>query len=58
MLPTLHSERLTLRPWTPADADAIFDLYSRWDVMRFLGTNPAVMTEPAPLEPPDGKNEG
>lgn len=47
MLPTLHSERLTLRPWTPADAEAVFDMYSRWEVMRFLGTNPTVMTEPA-----------
>jgi RimJ/RimL family protein N-acetyltransferase len=47
MLPTLTSERTTLRPWTPDDADVVLDLYSRWDVMRFLGTNPTVMTEPA-----------
>jgi RimJ/RimL family protein N-acetyltransferase len=50
MLPTLHSERLNLRPWTPGDAAAVFDMYSRWDVMRFLGTNPTVMTEPAQAE--------
>ena len=31
-------------------SDAVFDLYSRWDVMRFLGTNPTVMTEPAQAE--------
>ena len=50
MLPTLQSERLTLRPWTADDAEAVFDLYSRWEVMRFLGTNPAVMTEPVQAE--------
>ena len=47
MLPTLNCERLTLRAWTPADVDALFDLYSRWDVVRYLGTTPTVMTDPA-----------
>ncbi|MGV8908265.1 MAG: GNAT family N-acetyltransferase [Propionicimonas sp.] len=47
MLPTLHSERLTLRPWVPADEAAVLDLYSRWEVVRFLGAHPTVITEPA-----------
>lgn len=47
MLPTLHSKRLTLRPWLPGDEDFVLDMYSRWDVVRFLGTHPTVITEPA-----------
>ena len=47
MLPTLHCERLTLRPWSSDDVDAVLDLYSRWDVVRYLGTKPTVITEPA-----------
>ena len=47
MLPTLHSTRLTLRPWVPEDEAFVLDMYSRWDVVRFLGAQPAVITEPA-----------
>jgi RimJ/RimL family protein N-acetyltransferase len=47
MVPTLYSERLTLRPWLDEDADAVLELYSRWDVVQFLGRTPTVLTEPA-----------
>lgn len=43
---TLVTPRLELSAWTDADADvdALFDIYSRWEVARYLGTNPAVLT--------------
>jgi RimJ/RimL family protein N-acetyltransferase len=34
-----------MREWTPADVDFVFDLYSRWDVQRYLGASPRVMAE-------------
>lgn len=40
---TLHTPRLTLRPWRPDDAPALFDIYSRWEVARFLGSAPKVL---------------
>jgi RimJ/RimL family protein N-acetyltransferase len=42
-----ETERLIVRPWTDAEADVarIFDLYSRWDVMRWLGREPRVMAD-------------
>lgn len=40
MLPTLLTERLVLRPWGPSDVDAAHDIYSRWEVARFLGATP------------------
>ncbi|MGM7421975.1 GNAT family N-acetyltransferase [Cellulosimicrobium sp. CpK407] len=40
---TLTTARLTLRPWQPDDADAALDIYSRWDVMRFIGVTPRVL---------------
>lgn len=43
----LTTERLVLRPWRDDDAAFAFDLYSRWEVARFLGRTPAVMTDPA-----------
>lgn len=45
MLPLLTTDRLTLRAWGPDDVDVVFDMYSRPDVMRYLGRNPQVMTE-------------
>jgi RimJ/RimL family protein N-acetyltransferase len=44
---TLSTQRLTLRPWTVDDADFLFDLYSRWEVQRFIGREPRVMTDRA-----------
>ncbi|MCA2212235.1 GNAT family N-acetyltransferase [Jidongwangia harbinensis] len=36
----LGTPRLLLRAWEPDDLDAFYDLYSRWDVMRWLGPHP------------------
>ncbi len=40
---TLDSARLKMRPWEQRDATFVFDMYSRWDVQRFLGHAPEVM---------------
>ncbi|GAB2529242.1 GNAT family N-acetyltransferase [Paramicrobacterium agarici] len=37
MLHDLETDRLTLRSWTPQDADFVFDMYSRPDVRRYIG---------------------
>lgn len=47
---TLTTDRLLLRPWREDDAGFAFDLYSRWEVARFLGRTPAIMTEQAEAE--------
>ncbi|WP_309484145.1 GNAT family N-acetyltransferase [Pseudarthrobacter sp. NS4] len=47
---TLETERLILRQWEPADADFVLDLYSRWEVQRFIGNPPQVMTDRAQAE--------
>ena len=49
-MPTFETDRLILRPWEPEDADFAFDLYSRWEVQRFIGNPPRVMTERAEAE--------
>lgn len=41
----LESERLRMRAWTQLDAAFVFDMYSRWDVQRFIGTAPRVMQD-------------
>ncbi|MEQ7739851.1 GNAT family N-acetyltransferase, partial [Escherichia coli] len=33
------------RRWEPDDADFVLDLYSRWEVQRFIGNPPRVMAE-------------
>jgi RimJ/RimL family protein N-acetyltransferase len=38
-----RTERLTIRRWAESDLDRIFDIYSRWDVQRWLGATPRVM---------------
>ena len=35
--------RLRVREYTPADAEFVLDMYSRWNVMQFLGSAPHVM---------------
>jgi RimJ/RimL family protein N-acetyltransferase len=42
-----ETERLCARLWTAADADRHFDMYSRWEVARWLGS------VPTPLESRD-----
>lgn len=49
-MPTLETDRLILRRWEREDADFAFDLYSRWEVQRFIGNPPRVMTERAEAE--------
>lgn len=41
----LRTDRLRLRSWETADADFVYDMYSRWDVMRFIGQKPQIMTD-------------
>ena len=40
---SLRTERLILRAWHPGDVDFVYDMYSRWDVQRFIGRVPRVM---------------
>lgn len=46
---TLRTARLLLRPWTTTDEDVdfLFDMYSRWDVQRFIGREPRVLADRA-----------
>ncbi|SCF07982.1 GNAT family N-acetyltransferase [Micromonospora mirobrigensis] len=46
--PTLHTTRLTLRPFTDADADGLFALQSNAHVLRYWDSPP--WTEPARAE--------
>ena len=39
-----ETPRLLVRTWTERDVDFLFDMYSRWEVQRFLGRTPQVMT--------------
>ena len=41
----LETERLILRQWEPEDASFVLDLYSRWEVQRFIGNRPQVMRD-------------
>lgn len=45
----LETDRLVIRQWTeePADLARIYDIYSRWEVARWLGATPRVLAEPA-----------
>lgn len=43
MTDLINTERLALRPWHDDDVDFVYDLYSRWVVQRFIGTEPTVM---------------
>jgi RimJ/RimL family protein N-acetyltransferase len=41
--PAYDTERLVVRNWSLADADAFFELYRRWEVARWLGAAPRVL---------------
>lgn len=43
----LTTERLVLRRFGADDADFVFDMYSRWEVQRFIGRAPRVMADRA-----------
>ncbi|MFI5496757.1 GNAT family N-acetyltransferase [Actinoplanes sp. NPDC051859] len=36
----LHTSRTLLRRWQQADLAAYFEIYSRWEIMRWLGPHP------------------
>lgn len=39
----LSGSNVNLRSWQTEDADFVYDLYSRWDVHRYLGHEPRIM---------------
>jgi RimJ/RimL family protein N-acetyltransferase len=41
----LRTPRLLLRPRSPQDADFLYDMESGWDVKRYIGGAPAVMSD-------------
>lgn len=41
----LATERLVLRRFDESDVDFVFDLYSRWEVQRFIGRVPRVIAD-------------
>jgi RimJ/RimL family protein N-acetyltransferase len=42
----IETERTLIRDWRPDEADRFFDIYSRWEVARWLGATPTAMTDP------------
>lgn len=44
MTTAFETERLVVRDWEDADAPRMLDMYSRPDVVRFLGSTPTPMT--------------
>ena len=38
-----ETERLVVRSWKLAEAPTFFDIYRRWEVVRWLGTTPLTM---------------
>jgi RimJ/RimL family protein N-acetyltransferase len=45
----VETQRLIIRDWTedPADLARIFDIYSRWEVARWLGAQPRALEDPS-----------
>lgn len=50
MTSSITTDRLALRPWQDSDVDFAYDLYSRWLVQRFIGTEPVVMSSRSEAE--------
>ena len=42
MNPVFATDRLDVRPWTHDEVDLMYDIYRRWDVVRWLGASPSV----------------
>lgn len=40
-----ETDRLVVRDWVDTDEDRVFDIYRRWEVSRWLGAEPRVMTD-------------
>jgi RimJ/RimL family protein N-acetyltransferase len=38
-----ETERCVVRNWRPEDAERAFDIYSRWEVAKWLGSTPKAM---------------
>jgi RimJ/RimL family protein N-acetyltransferase len=38
-----ETSRLVVRQWTDDDTDRLFDIYSRWEVARWLGATPKAL---------------
>jgi len=38
-----ETERCVIRNWTPSDVERVFDTYRRWEVSRWLGSEPMAM---------------
>lgn len=45
MIEELTTDRLTLSAWRDDETAAVLEMYSRWEVMRYLGANPQVLTD-------------
>ncbi|MFG2821373.1 GNAT family N-acetyltransferase [Kitasatospora sp. NPDC048365] len=43
----IETERLVVRLWEPSERERAFDIYSRWEVARWLGAEPRALQEPA-----------
>jgi RimJ/RimL family protein N-acetyltransferase len=43
----IETDRTVIRGWRATEADRFFDIYSRWEVARWLGAQPAAMTDRA-----------
>jgi RimJ/RimL family protein N-acetyltransferase len=41
-----ETERLVVRHWTGDEVDRLYDMYSRWEVARWLGARPKAMESP------------
>ena len=53
-----ETDRLLVRDWAESDGDRVFDIYRRWEVSRWLGADPRVMTRPRRGVPGDRAVEG
>jgi RimJ/RimL family protein N-acetyltransferase len=40
-----ETERCVVRNWRPSDAERVFDIYSRWEVAKWLGATPRAMED-------------
>lgn len=49
-IPDLDTPRLLLRRWREEDTAFAYDLYSRWEVQRYLGRAPRILAGPAEAE--------
>ena len=41
----IETPRTRIRDWRPEEADRFFDIYSRWEVARWLGAQPRAMED-------------